>query len=515
MVVFSLTLVRHGETVANKDGIIQGHQDVALSEAGLTQARLVAFRLRNEKFTHIFTSDLSRAAWTAQIIAEASTVSQCSVIYKDPRLRERRFGVYEGKTFTELSMAARVSNKKWADFTPEGAETYGEVRFRARDFFRDLCEKMAAAASLPTESSTHIPLSDKSSQSVNVDLKSNRTVGFSVVTSNKLAGSEGLNSDAVTAPAGSGHCQWTKEAVAAKRPRTEDPPQLERLSLDGERPLAGVVDADCAFSEGPGAGANTMTCSNSSSFSGCSSLHDSVECPDADLATSTEEEERDTDSSDVGYSRTRRDPPPHPPSSPHHHPSSPQTVDSDGPEPNPTQKKWCSLAGQSAINWLWDGLQPWVRDTDPSSSSVVRGSGPGSGLGSGSGSGVDPTLQTCPNVSLSPLAEHRQTSLSSVSSGRNSSFDDTDILPAVAGDVLVVTHGGFIKELMSHFIEDLHCKVPGGKGHVLRVCPNTGVSRFMVTLGEGGSPPTVTCLLIHDKEHLKTFQEPLRPDYPT
>ena len=62
---------------------------------------------------------------------------------------------------------------------------------------------------------------------------------------------------------------------------------------------------------------------------------------------------------------------------------------------------------------------------------------------------------------------------------------------------------------MKHFIEDFNCKVPGGKGHAMRVCPNTGVSRFMVTLSELDWQPTVTCLLIHDKDHLKSLQEPL------
>ena len=59
-----------------------------LSDVGLEQARLVALRLQNENFTHIFASDLSRAAQTAQIIAEASSVCQCSV-QLDKRLRER------------------------------------------------------------------------------------------------------------------------------------------------------------------------------------------------------------------------------------------------------------------------------------------------------------------------------------------------------------------------------------------------------------------------------------------
>nr|KAG5706855.1 hypothetical protein BaRGS_004190 [Batillaria attramentaria] len=85
-----------------------------------------------------------------------------------------------------------------------------------------------------------------------------------------------------------------------------------------------------------------------------------------------------------------------------------------------------------------------------------------------------------PRISISQnnaecTINHRQSS-------RNSSFDDADIIPMAAGEVLVVSHGGLLKELVTHFIEDFQCKVPGGKSHALRICPNTGVSRFMVTL---------------------------------
>ena len=118
----------------------------------------------------------------------------------------------------------------------------------------------------------------------------------------------------------------------------------------------------------------------------------------------------------------------------------------------------------------------------------------------------------CPNVSLSPLFEHRLSSLSSVSSGRNSSFDDGDSLPVLIADVLVVSHGGFLKEMIKHFMEDLGCKIPGGKGHALRVSPNTGISKFTVTLSEGEEKPRLTCLSIHDKDHLLNKNlEPLVP----
>ncbi|XP_076444608.1 uncharacterized protein LOC143282745 [Babylonia areolata] len=477
MVVFSLTLVRHGETIANKEGKIQGHQDVALSDLGLNQAHLVAFRLRNEKFTHIFASDLNRAARTAQIIADGNTVCHCPVI-KDQRLRERRFGIFEGRTFKELYAAAQKSNKKWADFNPEGAETYEQVRDRAKAFFQELCEKMLAYGLSSERNCNPNPANDtQSSLSTSVDGKSGRTACHTP--DRPLSDKENETNIGATTThfvglqASAGHPGKAEEVIAAKRPRTEEP-QLHRLSLEGVGHSADV-DTDCAFGEIQGAGTTTIARSNSSSSSGCSSLHDSVECPEADV----EGEERGTGSAKQDPCSSTC-------------PPGNVRPNSDGHlEQNP-------FAGQSGSNRLCDGLQPWVKDTDPLAV-------PGSVL--------DPSLQTCPNVSLSPLLEHRLTPISSVSSGRNSSFDDADIVPSVTGDVLIATHGGFIKEMVSYFIEDLNCKIPGGKGHALRVCPNTGVSRFMVTLNEGERQPTVTCLLIHDKEHLKSL-EPTSNDTP-
>ena len=55
-------LVRHGKTQANRDEIIQGHQDTALNERGFEQARLLGEALREVKFYDVaFSSDLCRA----------------------------------------------------------------------------------------------------------------------------------------------------------------------------------------------------------------------------------------------------------------------------------------------------------------------------------------------------------------------------------------------------------------------------------------------------------------------
>lgn len=72
-------------------------------------------------------------------------------------------------------------------------------------------------------------------------------------------------------------------------------------------------------------------------------------------------------------------------------------------------------------------------------------------------------------------------------------------------DVLVVSHGGLIKELVKFFVEKLDCEIPGGKGNGLRICHNCSVSKYVVSVprGDGPSLPKVTCLSINSKEHLQ------------
>lgn len=61
MTKLRIYLVRHGETDANRKGVIQGQLDTQLNELGKRQAELVALRLRSISLDVALTSDLSRA----------------------------------------------------------------------------------------------------------------------------------------------------------------------------------------------------------------------------------------------------------------------------------------------------------------------------------------------------------------------------------------------------------------------------------------------------------------------
>ncbi|CAE6422670.1 unnamed protein product [Rhizoctonia solani] len=86
-------IVRHGETNENRMGIIQGHMDTQLNEAGRAQAKLTGKSLKHVNFVKAYSSDSSRAADTARAIVAYHP--DCELVL-DPRIRERNMGSLAG-----------------------------------------------------------------------------------------------------------------------------------------------------------------------------------------------------------------------------------------------------------------------------------------------------------------------------------------------------------------------------------------------------------------------------------
>ncbi|CAH1798416.1 unnamed protein product [Owenia fusiformis] len=141
MIVFNITLIRHGETEANKQSIVQGQSDSTLTEEGCRQAKLVGERLQNEQFTHTYSSDLGRCLNTTELILSCNKICQ-QQITTSKLLRERNFGIFQGRPSSEMKDAAKKANKSFADYVPPGAETKQQMQQRTRVFFEDLCQTM-------------------------------------------------------------------------------------------------------------------------------------------------------------------------------------------------------------------------------------------------------------------------------------------------------------------------------------------------------------------------------------
>jgi 2,3-bisphosphoglycerate-dependent phosphoglycerate mutase len=128
-----LVLIRHGETAWNRERRIQGQLDTPLNEEGRRQAQAAARRLGEQASRYrlddpaaeavLVSSDLMRCRETAAPIV-AATGLRASY---DVRLRERSYGVFQGRTYDEVRHDMAEAWGRWLsrdpDYDVEGGES--------------------------------------------------------------------------------------------------------------------------------------------------------------------------------------------------------------------------------------------------------------------------------------------------------------------------------------------------------------------------------------------------------
>jgi len=124
-----LIVIRHGETEWNREKRMQGTTDTQLSDVGLSQAQALGRRLAARPFRALYSSDLSRARDTARAIAEHTGIE----IVADPRLQERRFGIFEGLVAAEIVSRYPEEHARFSSRDPDYEVPGGES---ARSFTR-------------------------------------------------------------------------------------------------------------------------------------------------------------------------------------------------------------------------------------------------------------------------------------------------------------------------------------------------------------------------------------------
>lgn len=129
-----LIIVRHGQTVENAMGIVQGHSHGTLTPLGREQIRKLALELKDEPIDYVFSSDLRRAALTARGIAK---YHKKAIRYLE-ELRERHPGRLHRITREEFFRVERESGRKKSEFKPEGGENFADLEKRIRKFCRRL-----------------------------------------------------------------------------------------------------------------------------------------------------------------------------------------------------------------------------------------------------------------------------------------------------------------------------------------------------------------------------------------
>jgi len=92
--IYTLVLLRHGESVGNAEGFHQGQVDFALTPKGRSQVRALVRRWKREavRFDRIVSSPLERALQTAELLGAALDVP----VQLDPDWMERNAGLLSG-----------------------------------------------------------------------------------------------------------------------------------------------------------------------------------------------------------------------------------------------------------------------------------------------------------------------------------------------------------------------------------------------------------------------------------
>ncbi len=138
-----LILIRHGESVANRNHIFAGHTDVELEEKGVKQAELTAqYVYENFKVDKVYASDLKRAVETGKKVADLFGLE----VISDPGCREIYGGRWEGVSVEELKQNYKESYvDTWrgdiSKAEPDGGETVVQLAERIYKHFIEIAEE--------------------------------------------------------------------------------------------------------------------------------------------------------------------------------------------------------------------------------------------------------------------------------------------------------------------------------------------------------------------------------------
>ena len=126
-----VTLLRHGETSANRNGIVLGTSDVPLTKIGRLQAKMAAQKIAELEINSLFSSPYYRAKETSKYVQETTNLDP---IFLDG-LKEMNSGEMEGSDATRMEELYPDYMSKWrkdpTNTRPSGGETLREVHTRA------------------------------------------------------------------------------------------------------------------------------------------------------------------------------------------------------------------------------------------------------------------------------------------------------------------------------------------------------------------------------------------------
>lgn len=138
-------IIRHGETDANKNGVLQGISNWPLNEDGIKLAEITGQNMKGIKFDACFSSPLDRARQTAELVLSNS--GNKVDIQIDERIKELNMGIYEGKSISRENLEVPVIKIllfKWNALLSgrfKGGESAWDCCKRTQDFLEELAKK--------------------------------------------------------------------------------------------------------------------------------------------------------------------------------------------------------------------------------------------------------------------------------------------------------------------------------------------------------------------------------------
>jgi broad specificity phosphatase PhoE len=136
-------VARHGQNEDNRNGILNGHRDLPLTDLGRQQAHDLGQGILDSGLTFdaVYSSPLIRALETAQI---ASKIAKLPVPKVLPDLIERDFGIMTGELEQDIEKMCGpdtlMVGKLVYFLNPEGAETMSVLLERAKKVINEIYE---------------------------------------------------------------------------------------------------------------------------------------------------------------------------------------------------------------------------------------------------------------------------------------------------------------------------------------------------------------------------------------
>ena len=135
-----LVLMRHGESLWNRENRFTGSIDVPLTMKGRAAAAKAALKCPGLKFDVAYCSTLSRAQETAALFLEA--LESKPPLISEPSLIEKNYGILQGlnKDRVKATYGEDVYNlwHRSYDIGPPGGESLYELGLRLHPFFKQV-----------------------------------------------------------------------------------------------------------------------------------------------------------------------------------------------------------------------------------------------------------------------------------------------------------------------------------------------------------------------------------------